>query len=57
MTLALALAQGKRAKDAAFYCLKMAAQAERARNRKEADRWRARAATAFRSVAIYLHLN
>lgn len=53
----MTLAQGKRAKDAAFYCLKMAAEAERARNRIEADQWRARAANAFRSAAIYLHLN
>lgn len=55
--MTLALAQGKRAKDAAFYCLKMAAQAERARNRTEADQWRVGAANAFRFAAVYLHLN
>lgn len=53
----MTLAQDKRAKDAAFYCLKMAAEAERARNRTEADLWRKRASNAFRSAAIYLHLN
>lgn len=53
----MTLAQGKRAKDTAFYCLRMAAQAERARNRAEADLWRKRASNAFRSTAIYLRLN
>ena len=53
----MTLAQGKRAKDAAFYCLRMAAEAERAYNHAEANLWRKRASNAFILAAIYLHLN